>query len=247
MSRAPFNESVPTVDEHGATVQQMFSRISHGYDRANRWMSMGTDIRWRRKAVASMLPQDAGDKPRILDLCAGTLDSTMEIHKQYPRADVTGGDFSAGMIEHGRHKITADIADRVHAQQMDAHSLPLSERSLDAIFCAFGIRNLSDLPLATREQARCLRPGGELTVLEFFRPTSLFTRAFHGAYNKTMLPVVGWLATGDIDAYLYLPRSIGAFHTTESYKALLEQSGFTDVRVENLTFGVASVVRATRA
>lgn len=246
MSERPFEESIPTVDEHGATVQRMFSTISHGYDRANRWMSMGTDIRWRRQAVAAMLPKDAGDKPNILDLCAGTLDSTMEIHKQYPHAKVTGGDFSAGMIENGRHKITPDIADRVHAAQMDAHSLPFDDRSLDAIFCAFGVRNLSDLPLATREQARCLRPGGELTVLEFFRPTSLFTRAFHGAYNNTMLPVVGWLATGNLDAYLYLPRSIGAFQTTESYRELLEANGFTNVRIQDLTFGVASVVRATR-
>ncbi len=241
-----FDESVPTVDAHGATVQQMFSTISHGYDRANRWMSMGTDIRWRRKAVASMLPRDAGPKPRILDLCAGTLDSTIEIHTQYPSAEVTGGDFSAGMIEHGRHKITPDIADRVYAKQMDAHSLPFGDNSLDAIFCAFGVRNLSDLPLATREQARCLRPGGELTVLEFFRPTSWFTRIFHGVYNKTMLPLIGYLATGNVSAYLYLPRSIGAFQTTASYKTLLEQNGFTNVRIEHLTFGVASVVRATR-
>ena len=224
----------------------MFSTISHGYDRANRWMSMGTDIRWRRQAVASMLPRDASDKPRILDLCAGTLDSTMEIHRQYPQADVTGGDFSAGMIEHGRHKITPAIADRVHAAQMDAHSLPFGDQSLDAIFCAFGVRNLSDLPLATREQARCLRPGGELTVLEFFRPTSWFTRIFHGIYNKTMLPVVGFLATGNLSAYLYLPRSISAFQTTDSYRTLLEESGFTNVRVQHLTFGIASVVRATR-
>lgn len=241
-----FNEDVTAVDEHGATVQRMFSTISHGYDRANRWMSMGTDIRWRRQAVASMLPQDSGAKPRILDLCAGTLDSTIEIHKQYPHAFVTGGDFSAGMIENGKHKITSDIADRVDARQMDAHSLPFDNQALDAIFCAFGVRNLSDLPLATREQARCLRPGGELTVLEFFRPTSLFTRVFHGAYNKTMLPVVGYLATGNLDAYLYLPRSIGAFQTTDGYKALLEQNGFSNVRIENLTFGIASVVRATR-
>lgn len=242
-----FDESVPTVDAHGATVQQMFSRISHGYDRGNRWMSMGTDIRWRRQAVANMLPKDINGTAQILDLCAGTLDSTLEIARQYPSAHVVGGDFSAGMIEHGRRKITPELASRVQAEQMDAHKLPFTDNSLDAIFCAFGERNLSDLPVATREKARCLRSGGELTVLEFFRPTSLFTRVFHGAYNKTMLPLFGFLATGDIDAYLYLPRSIGAFQTTDGYKALLEQHGFTNVRIEQLTFGIASVVRATRA
>lgn len=239
-------ESVQTVDDHGARVQRMFSDIAHGYDRANRWMSLWIDVLWRRKAVADLLPRDAGPTPRILDLCAGTLDSTLEIHRQYPQAKVVGGDFSAGMLEHGRRKLTGAAAQQIEARQMDAHSLPEGDTSLDAIFCAFGVRNVSDLPLATAEQARTLRPGGKLVILEFFRPSRLITRVFHGIYNRTVLPAVGWLATGNLDAYLYLPRSIGKFERVEDYRVLLEQSGFRDVRVRPLTLGIACIVEATR-
>lgn len=240
-------ETVTAIDAHGAHVQSMFSDIAHGYDRANRWMSLGTDIRWRRRAVAGLLPvaQDPR-QARILDLCAGTLDSTLEIHRQFPAAQIVAGDFSAGMLLHGARKLDAAAAARIRPVQMDAHQLPLADRSQDSIFCAFGVRNLSDLPAATREQHRVLRPGGRLSVLEFFRPTALATRAVHALHNRTLLPLLGWAATGNLGAYLYLPRSIGRFATVEAYVELLRACGFIDIVCERLTLGIAWVVRATR-
>lgn len=242
---------IATYDEHGRKVQAMFSDIAHGYDRANRIMSAGTDIRWRRRAVASLLPdRESGPGATILDLCAGTLDSTLEIHRQYPEATLIGGDFSAGMLDAGMRRIQSlgqpDALARITPQRMDAHALPLEDASLDAIFCAFGIRNLSDLRVASQEQLRCLRPGGRLVVLEFFRPSRAATRAFHAVYNHTVLPAVGWACTGNLDAYLYLPRSIGRMCTVDEYLALLHALGFVDISAEPLTLGVASIVRARK-
>jgi demethylmenaquinone methyltransferase/2-methoxy-6-polyprenyl-1,4-benzoquinol methylase len=245
---APPAETVAAIDAHGARVQGMFSDIARGYDRANRWMSLGIDVLWRRRAVAEVLPEGAGGggRPRILDLCAGTLDSTLELHRRYPEADLVGGDFSAGMLAVGEAKLKGPARERIVARQMDAHALPEADASFDAVFCAFGARNLSDLEAATREQLRVLRPGGRLTVLEFFRPRGLFSRAFHACYNHTVLPVVGWAATGNLGAYLYLPRSIGAFVTIEDYCGLLERVGFVALGRERLFGGVAGIVRAER-
>lgn len=237
---------VAAIDEHGTRVQGMFGRIAHGYDRANRWMSLGIDTRWRAEAVARMMPVDVGPRPRVLDLCAGTLDGSVAIHEAYPRAHIVAGDFSREMLEHGLTKLNERAAANIEARTMDAHALPLTDRSLDAIFCAFGIRNVSDLPRATAEQARCLRPGGVLTVLEFFRPTALVPRVLHTVYSRTVLPLIGWAATGDLDAYTYLPRSIGRFLSAEEYGELLRKHGFGDVEIRPLTFGMAWVIRAVR-
>lgn len=244
---AAIAETVAAIDAHGARVQGMFTDISRGYDRANRWMSLGIDVLWRRRAVAEALPGGgAGAGARILDLCAGTLDSTLELHRRYPEADVVGGDFSAGMLAVGEAKLEGAARRRIVARQMDAHALPEPDAAYDGVFCAFGVRNLSDLAAATREQWRVLRPGGRLTVLEFFRPRGLFSRAFHACYNNTVLPLVGWAATGNLGAYLYLPRSIGRFCSVEEYTALLTEVGFRDVRHERLFGGVAGIVRAER-
>jgi ubiquinone/menaquinone biosynthesis methyltransferase len=245
-------EAIEAVDEHGARVQAMFSSIAPGYDRANRLMSLGTDLRWRRRAVASLLPSSTrydaqtGAGARILDLCAGTLDSTIEIHRRFPAAALIGGDFSAGMLATGRARVAALGITQIEAIEMDAHALPLPDASVDAIFCAFGARNLSRLEQACAEQFRVLRPGGQLVVLEFFRPQRALTRAVHGVYNHTVLPVVGWACTGNLDAYLYLPRSIGAFRGAREFVGLLGARGFVDCSVESLTLGVASIVRARK-
>jgi ubiquinone/menaquinone biosynthesis methyltransferase len=209
-------------------------------------MSLGIDVRWRANAVARMMPDDGPDAPRVLDLCAGTMDSSVEIHTQFPTADILAGDFAAQMLERGASKLHGARADRITPRQLDAHALPLDDDALDAIYCAFGVRNLSDLPRATAEQARCLRPGGVLTILEFFRPTAMLPRVMHAVYNRTLLPVIGWAATGDWDAYTYLPRSIGQFETVEAYTELLTAHGFSSIEVDALTFGMAWVVRAVR-
>ena len=247
------DESVACLDDHGRKVQAMFTTIAHGYDRANRLMSMGTDVRWRRRSVNSLLDGVAGPDPtsgagaRILDLCAGTLDSTLEIHRRYPQADLVGGDFSAGMLAHGKARLRGPAAERITAKEMDAHAIPEPDESFDALFCAFGVRNLSDVPTATRDALRVLKPGGRLCVLEFFRPRRPVTRAFHTVYNSTVLPAVGWACTGNLDAYLYLPRSIGAFTDLPSYVELLGREGFVDIDARELTMGVASVVTARKA
>lgn len=255
---APTVPPVEAVDAHGQQVQHMFGRIAHGYDRANRWMSLGIDARWRKAAVAE-LRSDALDhfdparpdparpeRPRVLDLCAGTMDSSVEIHRQFPRADVVAGDFSEQMLTRGADKLVGSAGARITPRVMDAHDLPEPTSSLDGIFCAFGIRNVSDLHRATAEQARCLRPGGRLVVLEFFRPTTVVPRVMHALYNRTVLPVVGWLATRDWEAYTYLPRSIGEFSTVEAYCDLLRTHGFCNVKARALTLGMAWRVSATR-
>ena len=244
MTTSSYEESISAVDDHGRKVQSMFSDIAHGYDRANRLMTFGIDVRWRKKAVKLL----AGSRvpTEVLDLCAGTLDSTKEIHRAYPLATLIGGDFSQGMLDTGARTLSESESRAIRPLAMDAHSLPLADRTEDAIFCAFGVRNLSDLAKATQEQARVLRPGGKLVVLEFFRPKALTTQIFHGVYNQTVLPVVGWACTGNMEAYRYLPRSISKFVTVEDYVALLRQNGFEHIKVHGLTLGVASIVEATR-
>ncbi len=237
--------SLAPIDEHGQTVQTMFDRIARGYDRANRVMSLGIDTRWRKRAVGPLcshvpLTRDAD----VLDLCAGTLDGSIEILRARASARIIAGDFAAEMLAYGETKLTGEARARITTKVMDAHRLDVADRSQDAIFCAFGIRNLSDVPRASAEQFRVLRPGGQLCVLEFFRPTRWLTKLVHRVYNQGLLPLVGWAVTGDREAYRYLPRSIGRFYDHAAYAEVLRSAGFVDITVEPLTFGCASIVRA---
>jgi demethylmenaquinone methyltransferase/2-methoxy-6-polyprenyl-1,4-benzoquinol methylase len=227
------------------SVQQMFDQIASRYDAANRVMSAGVDVLWRRKAVRQLL-DGLGETPRILDLGAGTLDGALEIARRAPRATIVAADFARAMLRAGRAKLTDDdLRARVSPQVADGHGLPYSGGAFDGAFSAFCVRNLGDLPRAMRELRRVVRPGGRIAVLEFFRPK----RArffFDKLYNARVLPLVGWAVTGDRDAYRYLPASIAGFRSEHEFSALLRDVGFANVDARPLfPSGVACLVLAS--
>jgi len=226
----------------GADVRGMFDRVAARYDAANRVMSAGIDVLWRKKAIR-WLAEDAGEHPRVLDLGAGTLDGAVEIARRMPGARVAAADFAREMLRVGRRKIREGAAIGTHAA--DGHSLPYRDGAFDAAFSAFCVRNFADLPRAMRELRRVVRPGGRVAILEFFRPDK--TRFFFDKiYNGRVLPLVGWAVTGDRDAYRYLPDSIQRFCSRAEYADLLREVGFAQVDTQPLfPSGVATLVTAS--
>jgi demethylmenaquinone methyltransferase/2-methoxy-6-polyprenyl-1,4-benzoquinol methylase len=224
----------------GADVRGMFDRIASRYDRANRVMSAGVDVLWRRRAIRELLA-GLGEAPTILDLGAGTLDGAIEIRRRRPGARVCAADFARNMLVAGKRKPAAAA---IAAQVADAHALPFREAAFDGAFSAFCVRNLRALPRAMGELRRVIRPGGRLAVLEFFKPAR--RRPFwDGLYNARVLPLVGRLVTGDAAAYQYLPESIAEFVSREAFAAELLTAGFARVVGRDLfPGGVASLVVA---
>lgn len=232
--------------EAGHDVRGMFDRVAVRYDAANRVMSGGVDILWRKKAIGLLL-QGLGEspRPRFLDLGAGTLDGGLEIVRRAPGARVASADFSREMLRAGRRKLPAGSLIDTHGA--DGHYLPYATGAFDGAFSAFCVRNLRDLPLALGELRRVVRPGGRVVILEFFRAEKRrFGRFLLDAYNAHVLPLVGWAITGNREAYRYLPDSIAQFRSLPEFVALMRDAGFENVEGTNLfPSGVASLVVAS--
>jgi len=227
--------------EEGADVRGMFNRVAGRYDAANRIMSAGVDVLWRRKAIARLL-DGLGDRPRLLDLGAGTLDGAVEIARRRPEARVAAADFAGEMLKAGRAKIPDGAVIDTHAA--DGHCLPYRDGAFDGAFSAFCVRNFARLSVALGELRRVVRPGGRVAILEFLRPERprFF---FDKIYNARVLPLVGWAVTGDREAYRYLPESIQRFASRPEFEALLRAAGFASVDGQALfPSGVASLVVA---
>jgi demethylmenaquinone methyltransferase/2-methoxy-6-polyprenyl-1,4-benzoquinol methylase len=60
-----------------------------------------------------------------------------------------------------------------------------------------------------------------------------------------VLPLVGGIVSGDGAAYRYLADSIERFATRADIERMCREVGFTSVRGDDLTLGVASMVVAS--
>jgi len=220
-------------------VRLMFDQIAPKYDRANRVLSLGLDQGWRRQAIRLLGEKAQGD---VLDLCAGTLDLTEMLIDRGAKS-VVSVDFSEQMLDVGAQKLDPEAPFRCVVA--DARCLPLEDNSVDAILCAFGLRNVPEVEKAIAECARVLRPGGRMVVLDFFQPTTFLSRLLQGTYNRFVVPIVGGFITGFREAYAYLTGSIDAFMTRADFEALLAEHDF-EVNGKELFPPVASRVFAVK-
>jgi ubiquinone/menaquinone biosynthesis methyltransferase len=226
--------------EHALAVRSMFDRISPTYDLLNRLLSAGIDRRWRKRAL-ELLAERLPEGP-LLDSCAGTLDLAQAMEARFTGRTLLAADFAREMLVRGRGKVSAQVPLAV----ADAMRLPVRDGVLAGMTCAFGMRNLADTRRGLAEACRVLKPGGVFVVLEFYRPSTFVMRAFHAVYARFVLPAVGTLISRDREAYAYLARSMKGFHTRGEFEALAREVGFSAVQGEELTLGIASLVRMVK-
>ncbi len=219
-----------------------------GYDRFNHVASAGLDYYWRyvtARRVSGLLKKKQWPG-RILDLACGTGDMAAAVCRRANTAQVFGSDPSTDMLALGRvKKRKADWA-RVHMVRA-VHQLPFADNSLDAVTCAFGVRNFTQLEDDVRECYRLLRPGGRIYLLDFYRPGNRFTQKLLNLYSATIAPGIGFLLTGLTRPYRYLIASMYAFKTADEMMGLCQKIGFRAVEVRPFFFHLVHVVIAEKA
>jgi demethylmenaquinone methyltransferase / 2-methoxy-6-polyprenyl-1,4-benzoquinol methylase len=215
----------------------MFDRVARRYDLLNDFMSMRQHRRWR--ALAGELSHPSGAV--VLDLATGTGDLAILCY-QAGAQQVVGVDFSAAMLTAAQSKLARrNIEDEIGLIQADAHHLPFSDASFDALTSAFLLRNLADLDAALREMRRVLKPGGRLVALDMTPagqgPLGILTRW----YFRTVMPALGGILSGEWAAYRYLPRSVEAFPSAEALATRVREAGFRDVAFRRMGLSTVAI------
>ena len=233
MSNLPsLDQPLPEGDEKAASVQAMFDAIAPRYDLVNRIMTLRLDVKWRRHADETLsLPADS----LLVDLATGTGDFCRELAESGFRS--VGADFSFGML--------ASARTNEPLVQGDGMALPFAANSVDGVTCGFALRNFVDLAKVFEELGRIVRPGGRIALLDASEPDNTLVRVGHGIYFGKVVPFIGGLLSNK-EAYGYLPRSLAYLPPREDMLASLRDAGFDDVQHEQLTFGAAQLITATR-
>ncbi|MBC7365681.1 MAG: bifunctional demethylmenaquinone methyltransferase/2-methoxy-6-polyprenyl-1,4-benzoquinol methylase UbiE [Undibacterium sp.] len=225
-------------------VNSMFGRIAARYDLANRLLSGGIDLWWRRSLVRGVRRHAPA---AVLDLATGSGDVAFALARGLsPDTRIVGMDFCLPMLDEASAKQIRANNPRystISFKPGDGLDLPLGDATFDAVTISFGLRNMADRHRALSEMRRVLRPGGRLWVLEFSQPQRWF-RPFYFFYLRRILPWIAGTVTGDRDAYVYLNETIEQFPDREALAAEIQSAGFTSITSNGLTFGIVALHEA---
>ena len=182
----------------------------------------------------------------VLDVAIGTADLTIEMLRRGKAEQVTGIDLSDQMMAIGQKKTDKYQMSNVRFIHANAQQMPFEKDTFDAVTCAFGCRNFQDLDEGLREMYRVLKPGGQVTILEFSYPSNRLVRALYDIYFTRVLPWIGRVVSRDKTAYIYLNRSVKSFCWGETFAQHLHEAGFEQAQWTTLTFGIATIYTAIK-
>jgi demethylmenaquinone methyltransferase/2-methoxy-6-polyprenyl-1,4-benzoquinol methylase len=224
-------------------VAQMFDNISENYDGLNRVISLGIDVKWRKKVVKIV---GKNNPKQILDIATGTGDLALMMASLNPER-IVGLDISSGMLEVGKRKIKkAKLSNKIEMIVGDSEGMPFKDSTFDAITVSFGVRNFANLDKGIKEIARVLKPDGVLVILETSNPTKFPFKQGYKLYTNLFLPIVGKLFSKDKVAYSYLSESANSFPFGEAFNNILQKNGFNNTEHTPVTFGVATIYIASK-
>jgi len=229
-------------------IVSMFDDIAPTYDTANRVMSMGVDISWRKKAC-DLAYNYYGKKEidKIVDVACGTGDMMGFWQKQAQKADVeikelVGVDPSNGMVDVARKKFP-----EFHYHIAKATEIPLEDACADIVSITYGIRNVVERQEAFYEFNRVLKQGGLVVILEFMKDENKnLLKKIRDFYMHKILPYVGGAISKNLEAYTYLPDSIENFVTIQGMQAELEKAGFEMLHTQSFSMDISTLMIARK-
>jgi SAM-dependent methyltransferase len=162
--------------------------------------------------VGSLAP----DRPRIVDLGAGTGAGALALARHLPTAEVVAVDVSGEMLDHLRQRAEAlGVAERVRTVQADLDQPWPALGPADVVWASASMHHMADPRQAAAQTRAMLRPGGVFVVTEL----DSFPRFLPGGPDADV--------EDRCHALMAKARTDAGLHMHEDWTALLTGAGFT--------------------
>ncbi|WP_313224473.1 malonyl-ACP O-methyltransferase BioC [Pseudoxanthomonas mexicana] len=152
-------------------IRRAFSRSAAGYDAA---AALQHEVEKRLLEsldyFALRQGQDAADPKVVLDVGCGPAHAAAAMRKRWPKAQVVALDLALPMLREAKKQ--AGWWKPFQRVCADLRALPVTEASVDVLFCNLSLQWVDDLPAAFAGFRRVLKPGG-LLVCSTFGPETL--------------------------------------------------------------------------
>jgi demethylmenaquinone methyltransferase/2-methoxy-6-polyprenyl-1,4-benzoquinol methylase len=220
-------------------VGNVFDTVSKNYDLMNDLMSFGIHRLWKKVTIET---SGIRDDFVVLDLAGGTGDMVKLMREKISdKGMLILSDINQSMLREGRDRLINEGIEGIQTAQIDAQYLPFEDNTFDLITIAFGLRNVTNKEKALQSIHNALKPGGKLVVLEFSRPQNEAFREIYDLFSFEVIPKIGELIAQTEESYRYLAESIRMHPVQEELKKMMEDSGFTKCKFDNLTNGVVAI------
>lgn len=228
--------------EKETLVRGVFSSVAKNYDLMNDLMSGGVHRLWKDAYVGWLNPQPGW---RCLDVAGGTGDIAFRIaaavRKRGGVPAVTVCDINPDMLAEGQVRAEKKGERDLAWVEGNAECLPFPDNSFDSYTIAFGIRNVTHIEKVLAEARRVLKPGGRFLCLEFSQVVVPGLDVLYDKFSFQWLPRIGELVAKDRESYQYLVESIRRFPNQTRFARMIEEAGLSQVKVRNLSGGIAAM------
>lgn len=165
---------------------------------------------------------------RVLDVACGTgVVSREAARRAGSSGSVTGVDMAPPMLEIARAEPVDDDAATIKYVQGVADSLPVGDDGFDVATCHHGLQFFPDRPAALAELRRALVPGGRVAIGVWGQTEQ---QPHFAAMARALTSHIG-----EAGAAMGAPFALG---DPAVLRGLLDDAGFTDVRVDVVTLPV---------
>lgn len=225
-------------------MEDLFNCISPRYDIANKIISFGMEIIWRRKFLNFLFYSLQENQNKIIDVCCGTGTSSFQVYKKISGSSVWGVDFSSSMLCVAGKKFSKYSG--LKFIKSEAEKLDFKDNYFDCVTISFGIRNIINREAALKEFFRVAKKNGKLFILEFGNIDRGVFAKLYNWYLDSVLPVTGGIISGNRSAYFHLSDSIHKFPEVKEFIKLVNSCGWETESVKPLTFGVCNIYIAVK-
>jgi len=168
-----------------------------------------------------------------LDVASGTGEPGMTVARLAPQGRVVLTDLSAEMLDVAARRAHAQGVTNVSTTVCSADDLPFEDGVFDSVSARFGLMFFPDVPAATAELVRVLRPGGRLCASVWVDPEQ-------NPWTSVVMQAVG----AEVELPKPEPDAPSMFRCAAPgyVTALFEDAGLRDVREQDVP--VALVARS---
>jgi len=171
-------------------VEEALAEISGSYDRINRFVSLGFDLRLRERAL-SLVGCDVNG--RALDAGSGPGTFSHLALRRWRRIDVIAMEPLDVMASLSKRRIKSERFDVVRGV---FERMPFRSGTFDLVLTGFSIRDAIDFRAALSEIRRVIRQGGRYVICDIAKPDQPPFRFIVSAHWFLIAPILGFLAAG---------------------------------------------------